>query len=94
MIIMEKDATAEQIKTAVSEVKKSGLRADVSKGKFRTVIGLIGDENRVSFSHLATLPGVKQAERVETPYKLISREYGNMYDRDAKSHAINISESP
>jgi len=90
MIIMEKDATAEQIKQIVCEIKKSGLRADVSKGEFRTVIGLIGDESRVSFSHLATFPGVKQAERVETPYKLISREYSQMYQNEGESHTINI----
>jgi len=89
VIIMEKDATAEQIKRVVNEVKKSGLRADVSKGEFRTVIGLIGDESRVSFSHLATFPGVKQAESVETPYKLISREYSQLYQKD-KSHTINV----
>ena len=72
-------------KQVVGEIKKSGLRADVSKGEFRTVIGLIGDESRVSFSHLATFPGVKQAERVETPYKLISRDYSQMYQNEGES---------
>jgi len=89
MIIMEKDATAEQIKQVVNEIKKAGLKADVSKGEFRTVIGLIGDESRVSFSHLATFPGVKQAEGVETPYKLINREYSQLYQQE-EVHSINI----
>jgi len=75
MIIMEKDATSEQIKHVVSEIKKHGLRADISRGEFRTIIGLVGDESRISFAHLAALPGVKEARMVETPYKLISREY-------------------
>lgn len=75
MIIMEKDATPEQVKHVIDEIKKCGLRADVSKGEFRTVIGLVGDESRVSFAHLAAMPGVKEAHMVETPYKLISREY-------------------
>ncbi len=90
MIIMEKDATAEQIKYVVSEIKKSGLKADVSKGEFRTIIGLIGDESRISFTHLATLPGVKQAERVETPYKLISRDYSQRYQEKGEGYVINI----
>ena len=47
MIIMEKDATSEQIKHVVSEIKKHGLRADISKGEFRTIIGLVGDEKRL-----------------------------------------------
>lgn len=75
MIIMEKDATPEQIKNVIEEVSKCGLRADVSRGEFRTVIGLVGDESKVSFAHLSAMPGVKEAHMVETPYKLISREY-------------------
>ncbi len=43
MIIMKTDATREQIAQVIKETKKHGLRADVSKGVFRTVIGLVGD---------------------------------------------------
>jgi len=78
MIIMKSDATQEQIKAVVREIESHGLRADISKGDFRTIIGLIGDERKVSFDHLAMLPGVKEARMIETPYKLISREYARM----------------
>lgn len=78
MIIMKSDATQEQIKAVVQEIENHGLRADVSKGDFRTIIGLIGDERKVSFDYLAMLPGVKEARMIETPYKLISREYARM----------------
>ena len=77
MIIMEKGATPEQVQNVVAEIERCGLKADVSRGEFRTVIGVVGDETKVSFSLLATLPGVKEARMVETPYKLVSREYGN-----------------
>ena len=76
MIVMKTDATPEQIAHVVEEIKKYGLRADVSQGAYRTVIGLVGDENKIPFAHFATLPGVKEALRVEIRYKLISREYG------------------
>jgi len=74
MIIMEASATEEQIAQIVKEVKKYGLGADVSRGTYRTVIGLVGDEVKIPFAHLATLPGVKEAMMIETPYKLINRE--------------------
>lgn len=90
MIIMNKEATAEQIKNVTEEVKKYGLKSDVSKGEFRTVIGLIGDESRVDFDHLAALPGVKTAERVETPYKLISREYSGASEGKNSSRTITV----
>ena len=61
MIIMKSDATREQIAAVVQDIENHGLRADVSQGDFRTIIGLIGDERKISFDHLAMLPGVKEA---------------------------------
>jgi 3-deoxy-7-phosphoheptulonate synthase len=75
MIIMKSEATDKEIADVVKVIKGSGLRADVSKGEIRTVIGLVGDESKVDFQQLALLPGVREAMRVETPYKLVSREY-------------------
>jgi 3-deoxy-7-phosphoheptulonate synthase len=75
MIIMERNATDEQIKRVIDEILRCGLRVDVSRGEFRTIIGLIGDEKGVSFDHLAGLPGVKEVQPVESKYKLVSREY-------------------
>jgi len=80
MIIMKADATQEQIARVIKEIKKYGLKADVSRGVYRRVIGLVGDERKADFAHFATLPGVKEAFGIETPYKLISREYGKFFE--------------
>ncbi len=90
MIIMEKQATAQQIKNVIVEVKKMGIKADVSRGAFRTIIGLVGDESRIPFDHLATLPGVMEAKMVERPYKLISREYNESFEEEGKIRIIKI----
>ncbi len=90
MIIMKKEATPEEIKNVVSEIEKCGLRADVSRGEFRTVIGLVGDESKVSFAHLGALPGVKEARMVETPYKLISREYSELFEGKDESRIVRV----
>lgn len=82
MIIMERGATKEDIDRVIAEVKKLGLRADVSRGDFRTVIGIVGDEKKVPFDHFAALPGVKEARMIEAPYKLISREFSSRLDGD------------
>ena len=80
MIIMKTDATPEQIDHVVKEVKKYGLRVDVSRGQYKTIIGLIGDERKIPFAHLAALPGVQEAFGIEIRYKLISREYSKYYE--------------
>ncbi|MFC1909740.1 3-deoxy-7-phosphoheptulonate synthase [Chloroflexota bacterium] len=90
MIIMETGATTEQIERVVKEIEKYGLRADVSKGEFRTVIGPIGDERKLSFTHIANLPGVKEATMVEAPYKLINREYAPQYKGNTDCRLIKV----
>ncbi len=89
---MKKEATPEEIKNVVSEIKECGLRADVSRGEFRTVIGLVGDESKISFAHLGALPGVKEARMVETPYKLISREYSELFEGKDESRIVRVGE--
>jgi len=92
MIIMKSTATKEEIANVVKEIKKYGLRADVSKGAYRTVIGLVGDESKIPFSRFEILPGVKEAFMVETPYKLISREYARTWDPEAENRVIEVGD--
>jgi len=90
MIIMKSDATKEQIAQVVKEIKKCGLRADVSRGEFRTIIGLVGDESKISFAHFATLPGVKEARAVEVSYKLISKEYRKLLEGESERMVVKV----
>ena len=43
MIVMKTGATPEQVAEVVGEIKRHGLRSDVSTGEFRTVIGIVGE---------------------------------------------------
>jgi len=92
MIIMKADATREQIDHVVKEIRKYGLRADVSRGTYKTVIGLIGDERKIPFDHFASLPGVKEARGIEIPYKLISREYGKLFEEVSGDLVIPVGD--
>ena len=91
MMIMKTDATDEDIKRVVKEIRRYGLKADVSRGDFRTVIGLVGDERRIPFDNFSILPGVKEVVKIETPYKLISREYARASEGENGIHrTVNI----
>jgi len=93
MIIMKTGATQEQIARVVKEIKKHGLRADVSRGAYKTVIGIVGDEQKIDFTHLAVLPGVKEAIGIEIPYKLISREYDKLADGLSEYRVIKVGDT-
>jgi 3-deoxy-7-phosphoheptulonate synthase len=90
MIIMRTDATEEDIQRVVAEIERSGLRADVSRGDYMTVIGPVGDERRLAFDRIAAFPGVKEATMVETPYKLISREYARFFGEPGAHKTVSI----
>lgn len=74
IIILKSTATEEQVEHVLDRVKALGFQAHLSRGTFRTIIGLIGDEERVSAESLRAIPGVADALPVMPPYKLASRE--------------------
>ena len=78
MIIMQAGATQEQIKIVVDVVQANGLRAHLSTGEERTIIGAIGDGRPVMKEQFLYLPGVDRVVPISRPYKLASREFSPM----------------
>ena len=74
IVVMRPAATKREIEEVQRTVEQHGLRAFVSSGEERTVIGVVGAEVE-KVAHLATLPGVEQVIRVTRPYKLASVEH-------------------
>lgn len=75
MIIMRSDATDDQVSAVVERVESNQLRAHLSKGAERTVIGAIGDGRPVNPDQFIFLPGVDRVVPISRPYKLASREF-------------------
>ena len=75
MIIMRSDATDDQVSAVVERVESNQLRAHLSKGAERTVIGAIGDGRPVNPDQFVFLPGVDRVVPISRPYKLASREF-------------------
>ena len=75
MIIMNADATQDQISAVVSKVEGLGLKAHLSRGTERTVIGVVGDSRLIIRDQLRRLPGVASTVPISRPYKLASREF-------------------
>lgn len=58
----------------IDVVESMELEAHLSRGTYRTIIGVIGDESRLDPESLAAIPGVCQVIPVLPPYKLASRK--------------------
>lgn len=74
IIILKESVTEEQIQHVADKVQQLGLQPSISRGTYRTVIGVIGDEAVLQNAPLAAIPGVAEVVPVMPAYKLASRQ--------------------
>ncbi len=74
MIVMQPNATDEEVERVVRRLATVGAEAHVSRGRFRTVIGAIGDDNEIARLPLEALDGVERVVPVLKPYKIVAKE--------------------
>ncbi len=75
IVVMKKNATEAQIEKVIEKIKENGLKPHLSKGKIVTIIGIIGNERKVSESQIRALEGVEKLMPVLAPYKIASRDF-------------------
>jgi len=74
IIILKSEVTEDQIQHVIERVEALGMKAHLSRGTYRTIIGVIGDEQKIGAEPLRAIPGVMDVIPVLPPYKLASRE--------------------
>jgi 3-deoxy-7-phosphoheptulonate synthase len=75
IIVFKKEASEEEINHVIERVEKLGLKAMVSRGTERTIVGVIGPEDIIRMYPLEVFSGVEKVMPVLAPYKLVSREF-------------------
>jgi len=75
IVVFKKEATQKEIDHVIERVEKLGLKALVSRGTERTIMGIIGPEDAVRMQPLEAFSGVEKVMPVLAPYKLVSREF-------------------
>jgi len=75
IIVMKHGATPEEISHLCEKVKEIGLTPHVSRGVERTIIGVIGEEEKLRVKPLEAFPGVEQVVPILRPYKLATRDF-------------------
>jgi 3-deoxy-7-phosphoheptulonate synthase len=74
IVVMEPQATDEQIARVVERAKQLGFQAIINKGEIQTVVAMIGDETKLSSTDVVEeLAGVRRVERIQVPFRLASR---------------------
>ena len=75
IVVLKPGLTKDEIQKVVERIESFGLKAHISEGTERTIIGAIGDERILLDQTLESFPGVERVLPILKPYKLVSREF-------------------
>jgi 3-deoxy-7-phosphoheptulonate synthase len=75
IIVLKPHPTPELIQHVIGRIEQLGFVAHLSQGVSRTIIGVIGDEEKLQAEPLQAIEGVEQVVPILKPFKLASREF-------------------
>ena len=75
IVVLRTDVSEPQISHVLERVQELGFEPRLIRGEFRTIVGLIGDDNKTAAGALESIPGVEQVLRILKPFKMASREF-------------------
>ncbi len=75
IIILKPGADDRVVEAVVARIAELGLAPHISKGRFRTIIGAIGEERVENIPLIEEITGVERVVPILKPYKLASREF-------------------
>jgi len=74
IIVMKQGSSDEEVSRVISLIEKLGYKAHLSKGVERTIIGVIGHQDKSPIQSFASLECVESVIPILKPFKLTSRE--------------------
>ncbi|MFO0754802.1 MAG: 3-deoxy-7-phosphoheptulonate synthase, partial [Thermodesulfovibrionales bacterium] len=78
IIVLKPEASEEALRHLLKKLESRGLKANVSQGTERTIVGVIGDTSKVTENEedaIRAMEGVENVVRIVKPYKLASRDF-------------------
>jgi 3-deoxy-7-phosphoheptulonate synthase len=74
LVVMQAQATDEQIRAVCDRIESLGYKAHPIPGSGRTAIGITGNTGTVDIASVESMSGVVECIPVSKPYKLVSRD--------------------
>src|SRR3989339_148594 len=78
IIVLNRKATEKSIDNLLKKLEAKGLKATISRGTEKTVIGVIGDTSLITEEEenaVRVMKGVEDVVKILKPYKLASRDF-------------------
>ncbi len=77
IIVMNPDAKKEQVEKLQEELIHEGMTVQLNEGVQCTVLGIIGDTQKLDYEALGMRDGVERVMRVQEPFKKSNRKFHN-----------------
>ena len=90
IIVMKSSASAREIEHVCEKVKELGLTPQVSRGVERTIVGVIGEEEKLIAKPLEAFPGVESVVPIQRPFKLASRQFRPENTEFEMEHGVKV----
>src|SRR3989338_8316873 len=75
IIVFKPQATKKEIQHVSDKIKELGLKPMLSVGAERTILGVIGEEDKARLQPFEAYPGVENVVPIQKPYKFVSRDF-------------------
>ena len=73
--ILKQNTTETQLKNLCDWLESQGLMVHLSRGKFETIVGLVGDTSKIDEDLLSGLEIVEAVRRISDPFKNANRKF-------------------
>jgi len=75
IVVIKKDANEKSLENLISWLENQGLRVNVNRGVYQTVLGLIGDTHSLNSELVSGMDIVERVQRISEPYKNANRKF-------------------
>ena len=93
IVVLNRDSTKDDLDSIQKRIESHGLRAQISTGVERTVVGVLGSIPSEFKDEMELMPGVAEVVVISKPYKLASREFhpeGSIIRVDPSIHSTGV----
>jgi 3-deoxy-7-phosphoheptulonate synthase len=91
IVILKQGATRAQLDNVVARIEQMGCGVEVSEGKERTIVGIIGNGLRLEREQIERMEGVERTVPIMRPFKRASRDF-HPQDTIVKLNGVSVGD--
>lgn len=75
VVIVRREARKEQVDSLIGRLERFGVHVHVSEGRIQTILGLVGETNKIDIELIRAMEIVEDVKRIQEPYKNANRKF-------------------